>query len=184
MKNQTNTIKTGQTLNANCITDSDITFVCKVIERKGNFVTLDIDGEIVRKKVKVNYEGIEFVHAYGVYSMCPMFFGVEEIAPEVIAPEATEPSVKSSFVGAYSYFTKTVNAGGFDYTITLCLYVEKFHYVSLFKHFGVNHGITSMNANLGRQFSSFDAAQQAYKMPELKSAILLAEIEFNNFINA
>ena len=68
----TNTIQTGTTLTATSIGDSNCTWTATVIERKGNFITAKINGEVVRKKVNV-YNGEEFVYLLGKYSMAPTF---------------------------------------------------------------------------------------------------------------
>ena len=68
----TNTIQTGTILTATSIGDSNCTWTATVIERKGNFITAKINGEVVRKKVNV-YNGEEFVYLLGKYSMAPTF---------------------------------------------------------------------------------------------------------------
>ena len=73
MNTQTKTIEAGQTITARSICDYNCIFSAKVISRKGNFVTLSMDGEEIRKKVKTNYNGEEYVMALGNYSMAPSF---------------------------------------------------------------------------------------------------------------
>jgi hypothetical protein len=68
----TTTIQTGTTLTATSIGDSNCIWTATVIERKGNFITAIINGEVVRKKVNV-YNGEEFVYLLGKYSMAPTF---------------------------------------------------------------------------------------------------------------
>jgi hypothetical protein len=68
----TNTIQTGTILTATSIGDSNCIWTATVIERKGNFITAIINGEVVRKKVNV-YNGEEFVYLLGKYSMAPTF---------------------------------------------------------------------------------------------------------------
>jgi hypothetical protein len=68
----TNTIQTGTILTATSIGDSNCIWTATVIERKGNFITAKINGEVVRKKVNV-YNGEEFVYLLGKYSMAPTF---------------------------------------------------------------------------------------------------------------
>ena len=68
----TNTIQTGTILTATSIGDSNCIWTATVIERKGNFITAIINGEVVRKKVNV-YNGEEFVYLLGKYSMSPTF---------------------------------------------------------------------------------------------------------------
>jgi hypothetical protein len=68
----TNTIQTGTILTAISIGDSNCIWTATVIERKGNFITAKINGEVVRKKVNV-YNGEEFVYLLGKYSMAPTF---------------------------------------------------------------------------------------------------------------
>jgi hypothetical protein len=71
-----NTIKPNTTISATLICDSNIKINAYVIERKGDFVTLKVDGEknIIRKKVKKGFDGSEYVLALGSYSMAPMFY--------------------------------------------------------------------------------------------------------------
>lgn len=66
------TIQTGSILTATSIGDSNCIWTATVIERKGNFITAKINGEVVRKKVNV-YNGEEFVYLLGKYSMAPTF---------------------------------------------------------------------------------------------------------------
>lgn len=73
MKTQTNTIEAGQTITARSICDYHCIFSAKVISRKGNFVTLFMDGVELIKKVNTNYNGEEYVMALGSYSMAPAF---------------------------------------------------------------------------------------------------------------
>lgn len=75
-KNKMKTIKPNTTISATLICDSNITINAYVIERKGDFVTLKVDGEknIIRKKVKKAFDGSEYVLALGSYSMAPMFY--------------------------------------------------------------------------------------------------------------
>ena len=65
-------IETGTILTATSVCDSNCKWTASVIERKGNFVTALIHGEIVRKKVNV-WNGEEFVYLLGKYSMAPIF---------------------------------------------------------------------------------------------------------------
>jgi hypothetical protein len=46
------TIKPNTTITARSICDHNCIFKAEVLARKGNFVTLKMDGEIIRKKVK------------------------------------------------------------------------------------------------------------------------------------
>lgn len=68
----TTTIQTGSILTATSICDNNCKWTATVIERKGNFITAIINGEVVRKKVNV-YNGEEFVYLLGKYSMAPTF---------------------------------------------------------------------------------------------------------------
>lgn len=70
--NTLKTINPGTTLTATSICDSNCIFKADVIERKGNFVTVKIDGSTKRVKVYSNGES-EFVYALGKYSMAPIF---------------------------------------------------------------------------------------------------------------
>ena len=67
------TIQPNTVITAVSICDSNCIFKAEVLSRKGDFVTLKIMGEIVRKKVKVGYDGNEYVMALGTYSMAPAF---------------------------------------------------------------------------------------------------------------
>jgi len=67
-----NTIKTGQTLTARSICDSDCVFVAEVVERKGAFAIVKTMGQVKRVKVHSNADG-EFLYALGRYSMSPTF---------------------------------------------------------------------------------------------------------------
>ncbi len=69
------TIKANTTISARFIGDSNLVVTAQVLDRKGDFVTLKVQGEknIVRKKVKVGFDGNEYVMAMGSYSMAPIF---------------------------------------------------------------------------------------------------------------
>lgn len=67
------TIKSKTTITAKSICDADCIFTAEVLERKGNFVTIKIMGEVSRKKVSLDMDGNEVVYALGKYSMCPVF---------------------------------------------------------------------------------------------------------------
>jgi len=68
-----NTITPNTTIKATLICDSNITIFAKVLSRKGDFVTLEVQNEVVRKKVKKGFDGGEYVLALGSYSMAPIF---------------------------------------------------------------------------------------------------------------
>ena len=70
--NNSNEIKTGQTLTARSIGDSECIFTAEVIERKGQFATVKAQGITRRVKVMNRGDG-EFLYALGKYSMCPTF---------------------------------------------------------------------------------------------------------------
>ncbi len=67
------TIQPNTVITAVSICDSNCIYKAEVLSRKGDFVTLKVMGEIVRKKVKVGYDGNEYVMALGTYSMAPAF---------------------------------------------------------------------------------------------------------------
>jgi hypothetical protein len=67
------TIKPNTTIKAVSICDSNCVFKAEVLERKGNFVTLQMDGQTFRKKVNKDFNGNEYVMALGTYSMAPAF---------------------------------------------------------------------------------------------------------------
>jgi hypothetical protein len=73
METATHTIKAGQPISARSICDSDCVFIAYVIARKGDMLTIQINGEIIRKKVKRDRHGNEYVLALGSYSMAPAF---------------------------------------------------------------------------------------------------------------
>ena len=62
----------GTILKATSICDSNCHWIAEVLERKGNFIKVKIQGEIVRKKVNV-FNGEESVYLLGKYSMAPIF---------------------------------------------------------------------------------------------------------------
>jgi hypothetical protein len=66
------TIEKNTILKATSVCDSNCVWTAKVIERKGNFITALIQGEIVRKKVNV-WNNEEYVYLLGKYSMAPIF---------------------------------------------------------------------------------------------------------------
>lgn len=69
------TIQPNTVITAVSVCDSNCIFKAEVLSRKGDYVTLKIEGykDIVRKKVKVGYNGNEYVMALGSYSMAPIF---------------------------------------------------------------------------------------------------------------
>lgn len=68
-----NTIQPNTTITAKSICDADCIFTAQVLERKGNFVTVKVQGEVSRKKISLDMDGNEVVYALGKYSMCPVF---------------------------------------------------------------------------------------------------------------
>jgi hypothetical protein len=67
------TIQPNTTITAVSICDSNCIFSAYVISRKNNMVTLELDGSIIKKKVKIDSNGDEYVMAMGTYSMAPVF---------------------------------------------------------------------------------------------------------------
>jgi len=69
------TIQPNTVITAVSACDSNCIFRAEVLSRKGNFVTLKIEGyrDIVRKKVKIGSDGSEYVMALGEYSLAPAF---------------------------------------------------------------------------------------------------------------
>lgn len=63
-------IETNSTLTVHFIGDAELKPTIKVIERKGNFAKIEIDGTVVKRKVFEN-NGEEYILPYGKYSMCP-----------------------------------------------------------------------------------------------------------------
>ena len=68
----TTTIQKGSILTATSVCDSNCKWTATVLERKGSFIIASVDGEIVRKKVKV-FQGEEYAFLLGSYSMAPIF---------------------------------------------------------------------------------------------------------------
>jgi len=66
-------IQANTTIKAVSICDSECIFSAYVIDRKGEWVTLKMDGKSFKKKVKKGYDGTEYVLALGNYSMAPAF---------------------------------------------------------------------------------------------------------------
>lgn len=74
------------------------------------------------------------------------------------------------------YKSVTISQGKMKWGIVQA--VGKFNYVSVSKkHANPFGGV------IGKEFESFDAAQANYKMPELKTAILMAETILNKTAN-
>lgn len=67
-----NTIKSNTTLTSRSICDYNCIFELTVIERKGNFATVDYMGNQRRVKVRVDSDGNEYVQPDN-YSMAPRF---------------------------------------------------------------------------------------------------------------
>lgn len=67
------TIKINTTISARSICDYNCIFTAYVIDRKGEWVTLLMDGKTIRKKIKRSFDGSEYVLALGNYSMAPAF---------------------------------------------------------------------------------------------------------------
>jgi hypothetical protein len=67
------TIQPNTIITAVSICDSNCIFKAEVLARVNDFVTLRVDGQIVRKKVKKSYDGSEYVLAHGNFSMAPQF---------------------------------------------------------------------------------------------------------------
>jgi hypothetical protein len=66
------TIEKNTILTATSVCDSNCKFTATVLDRKGNFIIALVDGEIVRKKVKV-FNNEEYALLLGNYSMAPIF---------------------------------------------------------------------------------------------------------------
>ena len=67
------TIKPNTIITAISIYDSNCVFKAEVLARVKDFVTLRVDGKIVRKKVRKGSDGSEYVYALGTFSMAPAF---------------------------------------------------------------------------------------------------------------
>jgi len=66
------TIEKNTILTANSVCDSNCKWTATVLDRKGSFIIALVDGQIVRKKVKV-FQGEEYALLLGSYSMAPVF---------------------------------------------------------------------------------------------------------------
>jgi hypothetical protein len=66
------TIEKNTILTATSVCDSNCKFTATVLDRKGNFIIALVDGDIVRKKVKV-FNNEEYALLLGNYSMAPIF---------------------------------------------------------------------------------------------------------------
>ncbi len=71
--NNMTTIQPNTTITAKSICDSNCIFSAYVVERKGDYVRLQMDGKTFSKKVKKSFDGSEYVLALGSYSMAPAF---------------------------------------------------------------------------------------------------------------
>jgi hypothetical protein len=67
------TIQSNTTITAKSICDFNCIFTAYVVERKGDYVRLQMDGKTFSKKVKKSFDGSEYVLALGSYSMAPAF---------------------------------------------------------------------------------------------------------------
>jgi hypothetical protein len=62
-----------QTLRTRLIGDSSITITAELLEIKGNWATIFMDGKVLRRKIKSGYDGTKYILPLGMYSMCPSF---------------------------------------------------------------------------------------------------------------
>ena len=71
------TIAPNTTITARFVTDADLRPQIKVVERvdrqKSSFVTMLINGELVKRKIYTDREK-EYVFPYGKYSMAPIAY--------------------------------------------------------------------------------------------------------------
>jgi len=69
-------IQVGQTLTARSACDYDTIFSVTVVKRTPKTVTVTglMMGGGQRCMVRVDSDGNEYVYAYGIYSMCPLFY--------------------------------------------------------------------------------------------------------------
>lgn len=65
--------KETTTLRTRLITDSQIILTAELLEIKGNFATILMDGKKLRRKIKIGYDGTKYILPFGYYSMCPSF---------------------------------------------------------------------------------------------------------------
>ena len=71
-RNEMKTIKANQNLTSRSIGDHDCIFKLSVIERKGNFAKINYDGQIRRIKVRIDFNGNEYLLPDS-YSFAPAF---------------------------------------------------------------------------------------------------------------
>ncbi len=67
-----NTVKSNQKLTCRAIGDHNCIFELTVVERKGNFATINYEGKIKRVKVYTGADGDEYLRP-DKYSMAPIF---------------------------------------------------------------------------------------------------------------
>lgn len=72
----TKTIKAGQTLTARSACDYECVYRVPVVARNKSFVTVLVHGNEKRVKVHCD-EGVEFIYAFGRYSMAPIFRAID-----------------------------------------------------------------------------------------------------------
>lgn len=71
-KNMKKQIIANTTLSTRSICDHDCIFSLTVLERKGNFAIINYDGKIRRTRVRVRFDGNEYLRP-DIYSMSPIF---------------------------------------------------------------------------------------------------------------
>lgn len=67
------TIKAGDTLTARAIGDSDCIYKAEILARSKSMVTVKVQGQVKRCKVKHDSIGNELIMALGTHSMAPTF---------------------------------------------------------------------------------------------------------------
>ena len=78
------TIQAGQTLTARSICDHSCIFTIEVLSRKGNFATIKDSGKVKRCKVRISYDGEEYLMPE-VFSMAPMYKASNDLNKKIIA---------------------------------------------------------------------------------------------------
>ena len=67
------TTKSIQTLKTRLATDYNIVLTAELLEIKGNYATIFFEGKVIRRKIKIGYDGSKYILPCGSYSMCPSF---------------------------------------------------------------------------------------------------------------
>ena len=64
---------TTKSLSTRLITDADIVITAELVSIKGNFATINFQGETKRCKIYTSYDGSKYIMPCGKFSMAPAF---------------------------------------------------------------------------------------------------------------